>query len=87
VLTQDPTENLYAVDWTCRFCGGHNVSAGQLAQKPAQKPKPIRVSVVCSHCQQGRQLYFHEVVREDTVETHKRQPRAASGPGNAATRT
>jgi hypothetical protein len=75
VLTQEPTENLYAVDWTCRHCGGHCVSAGQLAQKPAQKPKPIRVSVVCCYCEQGRQLYFHEVVREDTVETHKRPPR------------
>jgi hypothetical protein len=72
VLTQDPTESLYAVEWTCRHCGRHCVSTGQLAQKPAQKPKPIRVNVVCPHCQQPKSLYFHEVVLEDTVETHKR---------------
>jgi hypothetical protein len=72
VLTQDPTENLYAVEWTCRHCGRHCVSTGQLAQKPAQKPKPIRINVVCPHCQQPKSLYFHEVVLEDTVETHKR---------------
>jgi hypothetical protein len=38
----------------------------------------FRVSVVCCYCEQGRQLYFHEVVREDTVETHKRPPRTPS---------
>ena len=76
MLTQDPTQNLYAVDWTCRRCGRPCVSTGQLAQKPAQKPKPIRVSVVCPHCDQPRQLYFHEVVREDTIETSKKPPRA-----------
>ena len=27
----------------------------------------------CPHCQQPKSLYFHEVVIEDTVETHKRQ--------------
>jgi hypothetical protein len=72
VLTQDPTESLYAVEWTCRHCGRHCVSTGQLAQKPAQRPKPVRVNVVCPHCQQPKSLYFHEVVLEDTVETHKR---------------
>jgi hypothetical protein len=71
MLTQDPTQNLYAVEWTCRYCGRRCVSTGQVAQK-AQKPKPIRVNVVCPHCRQPKALYFHEVVLEDTVETHKR---------------
>jgi hypothetical protein len=77
VLTQDPTQNVYAVEWTCRFCGRPCVSTGQLAQKPAQKPKPIRVNVVCPHCQQNKTMYFHEVVLEDTIETHKREARKA----------
>jgi hypothetical protein len=75
VLIQQPTLNSYDLEWTCRTCGRHCLSTGQLAQKPAQKPKPIRVTVVCPHCQKPKQIYFHEVVLEDTVLTHKREPR------------
>jgi len=75
------TQELYAVEWTCRHCGHHCVSTGQLAQKPAQKLKPVRMRVECANCQQPRPLFFHEVVLEDTVKTRGRESSQGEGGG------
>lgn len=75
MVTRNPSENQYAVAWICRHCGRHCVSTAELAKKPAQRPRPVRVNVVCAHCGQEKAAYFHEVVLEETVETRKRDPR------------